>query len=87
MTEQIKKDNLLALNIKKAEKLFYDEGVDFPKRKRFISYDDSIAYTLANVNYLSKNILTAYGRNRFRNYIENNIARNGITAVNKKAEK
>ncbi len=31
-------------------------GVDFPEENTFISFDNSITYTTANVNYFSENL-------------------------------
>ena len=47
----IQKNNVLAINIEKADRLLLSIGVDFPEANTFISFDNSIAYTTENVNY------------------------------------
>ena len=49
--DNIERGNLLAINNEKADKLFQSIGVSFPKEEKFISFNNSIAYTTENVNY------------------------------------
>lgn len=49
--DNIEKGNLLAINNEKADKLLQSIGVSFPEEEEFISFDNSIAYTTANVKY------------------------------------
>lgn len=53
--ENIQKNNLIAINIEKANKMLLSIGVDFPEANTFISFDNSIAYSTANVKYISEN--------------------------------
>lgn len=47
----LKSNNTIAINIKKASKMLLSIGVDFPEENTFIGFDSSIAYTTENVNY------------------------------------
>lgn len=47
--ENIQKNNLIAINIEKANKMLLSIGVDFPEANTFISFDNSIAYSVENV--------------------------------------
>ena len=52
MKQQINQHkNVLAYNKEKANDLLLSIGVDFPEANTIISFDDSIAYTTANVKY------------------------------------
>lgn len=52
MKQQInERKNVLAYNKEKANDLLLSIGVDFPEANTIISFDDSIAYTTANVKY------------------------------------
>lgn len=53
--ENIQKNNLIAINIEKANKMLLSIGVDFPEANTLISFDNSIAYSTANVKYISEN--------------------------------
>ncbi|MBD5402956.1 hypothetical protein HDR58_09210 [bacterium] len=53
----IESNNIIATNIEKANKMLHSIGVDFPKENTFISFDNSIAYTTANVNYPKENTM------------------------------
>ena len=39
------------IHMEKANKMLHSIGVDFPEENTFISFDNGIAYTTANVNY------------------------------------
>ncbi len=54
LQSQLKKNNLIAANKEKAEKMIRSLGLQSPQEDTFISYDDSITYTLENVNYPSE---------------------------------
>ena len=41
----LKSNNTIAINIKKASKMLLSIGVDFPEENTFIGFDSSIAYT------------------------------------------
>ncbi|MCM1523787.1 MAG: hypothetical protein NC120_04945 [Ruminococcus sp.] len=62
--DNIKKNNLIAVNIEKANKMLLSIGVDFPKANTFISFDNSIAYSMTNVNYPKEKILENKGDER-----------------------
>ena len=49
--DNINENNLVAVNIEKANEMLHSIGVDFPEENTFISFDNSIAYTTANVKY------------------------------------
>lgn len=51
---QIEKKNLLALNVEKADRMFQSLGLQLPPEETSISFDNSIAYTTANVKYPKK---------------------------------
>lgn len=51
ISEQIKSGNLIAYNKNKANELLQSLGLQSPLEESFICYDDSISYTLDNVNY------------------------------------
>lgn len=51
----IESNNIVAINVEKANKMLHSIGVDFPKENTFISFEDSIAYTTINVNYPKEN--------------------------------
>ncbi len=53
--ENIQKNNLIAVNIEKANEMLLSIGVDFPEANTFISFNNSIAYSTANVKYISEN--------------------------------
>ena len=55
--DQIEKGNVVSVHKEKAEEFLRRKGVDFPSPESFISYDDSIAYTLKNVKYPEKNLI------------------------------
>lgn len=46
---QISQGNLVAANIKKADRMFQTIGLQLPREETFISFDNSIAYSTANV--------------------------------------
>lgn len=50
-------NNLIAYNKEKADKMFQSLGLQLPPEETLISFDNSIAYTTANVKYPEKNIL------------------------------
>lgn len=50
------KHNLIACNKEKADKMFQSLGLQLPPEETFISFDNSIAYSTANVKYPEKNI-------------------------------
>ena len=52
--DNIHENNLIAVNIEKANEMLLSIGVDFPEANTFISFDNSIAYTTANVKYPKK---------------------------------
>ena len=52
--QQSEKRNILAMHNEKANKLFQSIGKKYPEPDKFISFNDSIAYTTANVKYPSK---------------------------------
>lgn len=54
MEENIKRENVLAVNTEKANEMLLSIGVDYPKANTFISFDNSIAYSKANVKYPEK---------------------------------
>ena len=54
MKQQINKHKILAYNKEKANELLLSIGVDFPEANTIISFDNSIAYTTANVKYPSQ---------------------------------
>lgn len=47
--------NILAINKEKANEIFQSIGKWYPKEETFISFDNSIAYSTANVKYISEN--------------------------------
>lgn len=51
IASNIKNGNLIAANKDKAGKLLQSIGLSLPKEEAFISFDNSIAYTLENVKY------------------------------------
>lgn len=53
---QIEQGNLLAANKEKANEMLQSAGLQLPLEETFISFDNSIAYTTANVKYPDKNI-------------------------------
>lgn len=44
-------NHVIAINIKKANKMLHSIEKWYLEENTFISFDDSIAYTLENVNY------------------------------------
>lgn len=52
---QIEQGNLLAANKEKANEMLQSAGLQLPLEETFISFDNSIAYTTANVKYPDKN--------------------------------
>lgn len=48
---QIQQGNLIAVNNEKADIMFQSRGLQLPKEETYISYDDTIAYSLENVKY------------------------------------
>ena len=55
INDNLKANNIIAINIEKANKMLHSIGVDFPEENTFISFDNSIAYTTANVKHFSEN--------------------------------
>ena len=53
LRNQMEKGNLLAANKEKADKMLHSIGLQLPRENTFISFDNSIAYTTANVKYPS----------------------------------
>ncbi|MGN0496924.1 MAG: LPD1 domain-containing protein [Lachnospiraceae bacterium] len=51
LQRQISAENILAIDIKKAEPLLRPLGKWYPQRGEVISYDETIAYSFDNVNY------------------------------------
>ena len=51
VTAQIQQGNLIAVNNEKADIMFQSRGLQLPKEETYISYDDTIAYSLENVKY------------------------------------
>ena len=51
LNRQIAEHNLLAVNVEKANEMLHSAGVQFPMENTFISFDNSIAYTMENVKY------------------------------------
>lgn len=51
LKRQIAEHNLLAVNIEKANEMLHSAGVQFPMENTFISFDNSIAYSMENVKY------------------------------------
>ncbi len=51
---ELSNENILAMNIEKAEKLSADIGVQFPKWTDILCFDDSITYSTENVKRLSE---------------------------------
>ena len=51
---QIEQGNLLAANKEKANEMLQSSGLQLPLEETFISFDNSIAYTTANVKYPEK---------------------------------
>ena len=49
----IRDNNIIAVNTEKANEMFLSIGVDFPKANTLISFDNSISYTDENVKTLS----------------------------------
>lgn len=49
-------NNIIAINIEKANEMLHSIGVDFPEENTFISFDNTIAYTTENVKYPQENI-------------------------------
>lgn len=49
--DNLNENNLIAVNIEKANEMLHSIGVDFPEENTFISFDNSIAYTTENVKY------------------------------------
>lgn len=53
---QIEQGNLIAANTEKANEMFQSAGLQLPLEETFISFDNSIAYSTANVKYPEQNI-------------------------------
>lgn len=53
--DNLNANNIIAINIEKANKMLHSIGVDFPEENTFISFDNSIAYSTANVKYVTEN--------------------------------
>ncbi len=70
--ENIQKNNLIAINIEKANKMLLSIGVDFPEANTFISFDNSIAYSTANVKYVSENFQNISEKEKFPSGDERN---------------
>ena len=51
VSNQLNSGNLIALNTNKANDMFQSLGLQSPPEETFISFDNSIAYSLANVKY------------------------------------
>lgn len=49
LKSQIEKGNLISCNIEKADRMLQSAGLQLPLEETFISFDNSIAYTLQNV--------------------------------------
>lgn len=49
--DNLEANNVIAINMEKADKMLLSIGVDFPEAITFISFNNSIAYTTANVKY------------------------------------
>ncbi len=62
LQSQLKKNNLIAANKEKTEKMLRFLGFQSTQEDTFISYDDSITYTLENVNYPGKNFTEIVSR-------------------------
>lgn len=56
LKSQIEQGNLLSANKEKANEMLQSAGLQLPLEETFISFDNSIAYTTANVKYPDKNI-------------------------------
>lgn len=52
---QIERGNLIAANKEKAEQMLQSLGLQSPQEETFISFDNSIAYSMANVKYPDEN--------------------------------
>jgi len=66
--EQVKKGNIIAMNNKKAEKLFQSIGKKYPEPKTIIGFNDSIAYSTRSVKYPENkiNIKDMISKNRIK---------------------
>lgn len=49
--KQFETGNLVAVNVEKANEMLHSLGLQLPQENTFISFDNSIAYTMANVKY------------------------------------
>lgn len=49
--KQFETGNLVAVNVEKANEMLHSLGLQLPQENTFISFDNSIAYTTANVKY------------------------------------
>ena len=56
ISEQMEQGKLLAINREKADELLHSIGKSYPKENTIISFDNSIAYSAANVKYPAKEI-------------------------------
>ncbi len=74
LENNIARNGIIAVNKEKADNMFQSLGLQSPQEDTLISYDDSITYTLENVNYPSKNILEMEGKRR--NMSNDNITNN-----------
>ena len=54
LRNQINQGNLIAANKKEANKMLHSAGLQLPLENTFISFDNSIAYTVKNVKYPEK---------------------------------
>ena len=52
---ELHQDEILAVNTEKAKEMLQSAGLQLPLEETFLSFDNSIAYTTANVKYSEKN--------------------------------
>ena len=64
LSEQLKLNNIIAVNKNKANEMLQSLGLQSPPEESFICYDDSIAYTLDNVNQKKEEKISTQDRNK-----------------------
>lgn len=64
LSEQLKLNNIIAVNKNKANEMLQSLGLQSPLEESFICYDDSIAYTLDNVNPKKEEKISTQDRNK-----------------------
>ncbi len=82
--KQLEKGNLVAFNVKKADEMLHSLGLQLPQENTYISFDNSIAYTMENVKYpnemdYQKSVKTEKENRVMENFSNNTVEKAEVT--------